>query len=219
MKAREQLIRLGRTPGEDRPTRVQPVAARVQRADVTGQIWQVAAAPLNVAERSTFSGGIEMWILFALASLVLATARPLAAQFPTGVAVGSRVRVMLPDSLRQVWGPRVQWLHGGVEAVNTDTLYLRVHATASPVAIPRKSIKRMERSVGVPTRVESGIRGAFAGAFWLGVIALVGQRAAKTDPYSFWNEEIREGVVAGALIGFSFGAIFPTERWRRIRLR
>lgn len=153
-----------------------------------------------------------MWILLVVASLVLATARPVAAQFPTDVAVGSRVRIMLPDSLRQVWGPRVQWVHGGVEALKTDTLYLRVHATASPVAIPRASIKRMERSIGVPPRIESGIRGALAGAFWLGLFSLVGQE-------SFWNDEVAEGVVAGGLIGFSFGAIFPTERWRRIRLR
>ena len=152
-----------------------------------------------------------MRILFVVA-LVLAAAAPVAAQFPTDVAVGSRVRVMLPDSLRQAWGPRVQWVHGGVEALNTDTLYLRVHSTASAVAIPRTSIKRMERSVGVPTRVESGLRGALAGAFWLGIISLVGES-------SVWNDEIAGAVAGGALIGFSFGAIFPTERWRRIRLR
>src|SRR5687767_9588632 len=108
---------------------MQPAAAGVQRTDVTADIWHLGAARLNVAARSTVSGGAEMWILFALASLMLATARPVAAQFPTDVAVGSRVRVMLPDSLRQAWGPRVQWVHGGVEALNTDTLYLRVHAT------------------------------------------------------------------------------------------
>ena len=153
-----------------------------------------------------------MWILFALTSLMLVTARPVAAQFPTDVAVGSRVRVMLPDSVRQAWGPRVQWVHGGVEALATDTLYLRVHATASPLAVPRASIKRMERSIGVPPRLESAVRGALAGAFWLGLFSLAGQD-------SFWNDKVTEGVVAGALIGFSFGAIFPTERWRRIRLR
>lgn len=160
-----------------------------------------------------------MWILFALTSLMLVTARPVAAQFPTDVAVGSRVRVMLPDSVRQAWGPRVQWVHGGVEALKTDTLYLRVHATASPVAIPRTSIKRMERSIGVPPRIESGVRGALAGAFWLSVFSLAGKRLANSDPNSFWNDEVAEAAVAGALIGFSFGAIFPTERWRRIRLR
>ena len=153
-----------------------------------------------------------MWIRLVIASLVLAMARPVAAQFPTDVAVGSRVRVMLPDSLRQVWGPRVQWVHGGVEALNTDTLYLRVHATASPVAIPRTSIKRMERSIGVPPRIESGVRSALFGAFWLGMMSLVGED-------SVWNDETADVVAGGAVVGFTLGAIFPTERWRRIRLR
>jgi hypothetical protein len=119
---------------------------------------------------------------------------------------------MLPDSLRQAWGPRVQWVHGGVEALATDTVYLRVHATPSPLAVPRASIKRMERSVGVPPRFESGLRGALAGAFWLWAVSLVGES-------SVWNDEIAGAVAGGAAIGFAFGAIFPTERWRRIRLR
>jgi hypothetical protein len=191
---------------------MQPVAVWVQWMEVTGHIWHACAARLNVAKRPTSLGGAQMWILLVVASLLLAAARPVAAQFPTDVAVGSRVRVMLPDSVRQAWGPRVQWVHGGVEALATDTLYLRVHATASPLAVPRASIKRMERSVGVPPRIESAMRGALAGAFWLGMISLVGES-------SFWNDEIAGVVAGGAAIGFAFGAIFPTERWRRVRLR
>jgi hypothetical protein len=155
-----------------------------------------------------------MWILLAVASLLMATAQLLPAQFPSDVRVGSRVRVLLPDSVRQVWGPRVQSVHGEVAGVATDTLYLRVHATPSLLAVPRHSIKRLERSLGVPGRSESAVRGAVAGAFWLGLVALAADRTGRG-----WDDDVGTTAAIGAGIGFVFGAIFPTERWRRIRLR
>ena len=114
MEARDQWIRLGLLPGEDRLRYMQPAAAGAQRMEVRGPVWHLLTTRRNVAERSKVSLEVSMWILLVVASLVLATARPVAAQFPTDVAVGSRVRVMLPDSLRHVWGPRVQWVQGGV---------------------------------------------------------------------------------------------------------
>jgi hypothetical protein len=166
------------------------------------------------ASRSTVRNGeVGMWILVFAASLALAVVRPLTAQFPTDVAVGSRVRVVLPDTLRQNWGPRVQWLQGGVAGISNDTLYLRVHGTPSTLAIPRSSIRRLDRSRGVASPGESAIRGALFGAFWLGVLSLTGEGSDAA-----WDDDLAAKAAIGAGIGFVFGAIFPSERWRRVRL-
>jgi hypothetical protein len=163
-----------------------------------------------------------MWILLFAAFLALAAAPPLPAQFPPDVTVGTRVRVVLPDSLRQAWGwPREQWVRGDVAALATDTLYLRVSGMESPVLIRRAAIKRIDRSLGVPTPAESAIRGAVG---WALIGALLGYATGWPD----WPDGRGErsagdraalGAASGAVAGFVLGAIFPTERWRRVRIR
>jgi hypothetical protein len=200
---------------------MQPVAAGMQRADMTGSTWHLGAARLNVAERSTVPGGAEMWILFALVSLLLATARPVAAQFPTDVAVGSRVRVVVADSVRQQWAPSTpQWLRGDIAAISRDVLYLQLPNTEAPVPIRHSAIRRLDRSLGVPRRPESALRGAIAGALWgaffLGLTQSMDQGGFNDS--GVWDN-VGEGAAIGAGAGFLLGAIFPTERWRHIRLR
>ena len=145
---------------------------------------------------------------------------PLAAQFPSDVAVGTRLRVALPDSLPQVWAFREQWVRGEVAALAADTLYLRLPGTASPVAIRRSSIKRLDRSLGVPTPPESAVRGAVG---WGIVGALWGVVFRSTNAPDWRDRSVGEAAAIGAGIGagagFILGALFPTERWRRIRLR
>jgi hypothetical protein len=144
----------------------------------------------------------------------------LAAQFPTDVAVGTRLRVALPDSLRQAWAPREQWLRGEVAALAVDTLYLRVPGTEAPVVIRRASIKRLDRSLGVPSRPASAIQGAvgmgIVGALYGVVLKSVG---AEDWRHRSLGESTALGAGMGAGVGFVLGALFPTERWRRIRLR
>jgi hypothetical protein len=160
-----------------------------------------------------------MRIVFLATSLVLVTAPSVGAQLPTDIA-GSRVRVVLADSLRQQWAPSTQWLRGTVTGVAPDRLYLRLPNTEASVPIRRDAIRRLDRSLGVPNRPESALRGAVAGAFW-GAIFLGLVRAAD-EPWgssrAFWDE-VGEGAAVGAGIGFVMGTIFPTERWRRVRLR
>lgn len=162
-----------------------------------------------------------MWILLVLASLALAATCPLAAQFPSDVAIGTRVRVVLPDSLRQGWGwPRQQWVRGEVAALATDTLYLRVPGTESAVGIRRTTIRRIDRSLGVPTPAESAFRGAIGWAF---MGALLGFATGWPDFDDGLQRSAGDraalGATTGAIAGFVLGAIFPTERWRRVRLR
>jgi hypothetical protein len=162
-----------------------------------------------------------VWVLLFALSIAL-IGRPLAAQFPPDVAVGTRVRVVLPDTRRQAWGwPREQWVRGEVSALATDTLYLRVPGTESPVPIRRAMIKRIERSLGVPTPAESAIRGAVG---WALMGAVLGFATGWPDWDGGRNERSAGdraalGAATGAAAGFILGAIFPTERWRRLRLR
>jgi hypothetical protein len=164
-----------------------------------------------------------MRVLVCTLALAIAVAhplvRPLAAQFPPDVAVGTRLRVALPDSLRQTW-PREQWVRGHVAALAVDTLYLRLPGTESPVAIRRSAIKRLDRSLGVPTPVESAFRGAVAWAF---VGALYGVLLRTVDAEDWRDRSLGEsaalGAGMGAGVGFVLGALFPSERWRRVRLR
>jgi hypothetical protein len=161
-----------------------------------------------------------MWILVVALSLALATAQPLAAQFPADVAVGTRVRVVLPDSLRQSSGPwRQQWLRGDVAALAGDTLYLQLQGAARAVPIRRVAIRRIDRSLGVPSRPESALRGAVG---WAVLGALYGLLLNSTNAQDWRDRSVGEsaalGAGIGAGIGFIVGAIFPSERWRRVRL-
>ena len=162
-----------------------------------------------------------MRTLVVALSIAFATAgHPLAAQFPSDVAVGTRVRVFLPDSLRQTWGPRGQWLRGEVAAAAADTLYLRMQGTAGAVPIRRAAIERLDRSLGVPNRAESALRGVVATAGWFGFYwAAIRQVDRGLQTWRAFGDDLAEGAAIGAGAGFVLGAIFPTERWRRIRLR
>jgi hypothetical protein len=153
---------------------------------------------------------VQMRRLVGVALLVAVAVSPARAQFPSNVGIGTRVRVIVPDTLRQEWGPPVQLLRGDVAAITRDTLVLQLHATSSPLSIPRSSIRRLERSLGV-NRFESALRGALFGAITVGLAHLV-------DDDPSWRE-FGDGAAVGAPVGFVLGVIWPTERWRRVRLR
>jgi len=162
-----------------------------------------------------------MWILVVPLLLLALSARPLSAQFPAEIGVRTRVRVALPDSLRQPSGPpREQWLRGEIEAMASDTLFLRLQGAAAPLPIPRAAIKRIDRSLGVPGRVESAFRGAVAWAV-LGALTVGAMRTAddRGRTWRRFGDDLAEGAAIGAGTGFVLGAIFPSERWRRVRLR
>jgi hypothetical protein len=160
-----------------------------------------------------------MWILlFALSFALLGC--PLAAQRTSELPAHTRLRVVLPDSGRQAWfTPRQQWVHGDLAAMAADTLYLKIQGTAAPVAIPRKMIRRLDRSLGVPSRPVSAIQGAVGGAV---VGALYGLLARSLKAEDWRDRSVGDaaavGAGPGAGIGFVLGALFPTERWRRIQL-
>jgi hypothetical protein len=158
-------------------------------------------------------------IIRALALTLVA--HPIAAQSAApDVPLHTRVRVALPDSVGHAW-PRRQWLRGEVAAKAVDTLYLKLQGTGGTVAIPRTAIRHLHRSLGVPSRPESALRAAVG---WGVLGAALGYATGWPD----WNDgrstrsagdRTALGAAAGAAAGFVLGAIFPSERWRRVRLR
>ncbi|MFN2563695.1 MAG: hypothetical protein ABR499_01620 [Gemmatimonadaceae bacterium] len=106
-----------------------------------------------------------------------------------------------------------------VAAMGADTLYLKLQGAAGPVAIPHKMIRRIDRSLGMPSRPASAVQGAVGFAL-LGALYGVLFRTLEAEDWKDRSvgEAAALGAGTGAGIGFVLGAIYPTERWRRIQL-
>jgi hypothetical protein len=104
--------------------------------------------------------------------------------------------------------------------VTNDTLRLTVPGTQGTLFVPRSSLRRLDVSLGTSRAASAFERAAafaIAGAIWA---------AVENDPNSTeWPHYSRtwraagEGAKWGAAIGAVVGFVFPTERWRRVRLR
>jgi hypothetical protein len=157
-----------------------------------------------------------------LAFVLLAAAPAVArAQFPERVAVGARVRVWVPEPWLQDGGPwKRQQLRGTVTAVGSDTLQLSIPGTEGTIAVARGSIKRLEISRGRPSRVASAFERAVGGAI-VGAAATAIQNDPDNDEWPNYSSDWRaagQGAIYGAAFGAAIGIIFPTERWRRVRM-
>ena len=153
--------------------------------------------------------------------LLGALATTAAAQFPADVTAGARVRLLLPDSVRQApLQPRRQLLLGSVVRIGADTLYVAVPGTTGALAVPKDSLEGLSVSLGVPSRPESALRRGIELAAGGALAFLV---AHQTDDDDEHFGSAGEAAAIGAGIGFGIGAILgaisPSERWRRIRLR
>jgi len=158
-----------------------------------------------------------------LATLALLALGPTiaAAQFPDRVQTGVRVRVWIPEQRQQENAPwRRQQLRATVSGIDGDVLRLTVPGTEGTLSIPRSAIRRLDVSKGPPSRVAS----AFERALGLAVVGAV-TTALNNDPGSNewpnYNRDWRaaeEGAKVGAVVGALVGFVFPTERWRRVRL-
>ena len=106
-------------------------------------------------------------------------------------------------------------LYGGrVARLGTDTLYLAVTDSLGPLAIHRSLIERVDISRGVPSRGSSALgRGLFSAAGW----ALIGLVYGSIDD----DVEAGDAALVGGTIGFGIGAIvgaiWPQERWKRVK--
>lgn len=153
-----------------------------------------------------------------IVGLVLIAPCVASAQFPSEVQAGTRVRVWVPEVVRQEQAPdRRQLLRGTVESVDATTLSLRVPGTAGLLTIPRTSVRRLDVSQGV-SRAASMFERA-AGAALGGAITF----ALMNDPHRAGGPHYRTdwraagvGAAWGAGIGGVIGLTFPYEHWRRV---
>ena len=156
----------------------------------------------------------------ALALLMLSTAA--LAQFPDRVKAGARVRVWLPEPYQQENTPwRRQLLRGTVRGVENDALQLTVPGVEGTLTVRRGDIRRLDMSLGPPSRVASALERAagfaIGGAIWAAI-----ENDPNSTEWPAYNRTWRaagEGAKWGAAIGAVVGFVFPTERWRRVRLR
>jgi hypothetical protein len=141
-----------------------------------------------------------------------------AAQFPSDVRPGTRVRVWIPEAARQAEGPnKRQLLRGEVDAVSGETLRLRIPGSSGAIAIPRTTIRRLDVSRGVSraaSMAERAVGVAIASAITFGIM---------NDPDNSSGPNFRtdwEAAGVGAAVGAGFGAviglIWPHERWRKV---
>jgi hypothetical protein len=160
------------------------------------------------------------WQSVSIAVLALVfSASPLFGQL--AVTPGTRVRIAIPDTVRQVpLGPTTQLIYGTVTASTLDTLYVTVVNTQGSLAVPRTSVRSLAVSRGLPSRGRSvavnGLKSALLGAGVWYLLSSVGH-----DDPAFGSR--RNAALAGAGFGLALGAYFgasrPVEQWRVVPLR
>jgi len=156
--------------------------------------------------------------LLIVASLLLGVPRLADAQFPAEVQAGTRVRVWIPETVRQEQAPEHrQLLRGTVESVDGSTLRLRVPGTAGSLAIPRAAVRRLDVSRGVSrgaSMLERAAGGALGGA--VAFAYLNDPRRSGGPHYRTDWQAAGVGAALGAGIGGFVGLVWPYERWRRV---
>jgi hypothetical protein len=159
---------------------------------------------------------MRIWSFVLVLTVMLSL--PLAGQWPAGVTSGARVQVRLPEVQYQIAGPRGHLIRGRVTGLARDTLYLSVTDSVGPLAIPRRLIDRLQLSRGVPSRWGSAMRGGLIAAAITSLVS-VGLNELDDDP---GGPSAGTAALVGAGIGLATGgvtgALFPTERWKRVQL-
>jgi hypothetical protein len=140
------------------------------------------------------------------------------AQWPSGVTSGARVQVRLPEVQYQFAGTRGQLLRGRIANLTPDTLYLSVTDSLGPLPIPRRIIERLQLSRGVPSRLGNALRSGLISAAGTALIS-VALNEVEDEPN---RTDAGTAALIGAGVGFTvggiLGAVFPTERWKRVRM-
>lgn len=132
------------------------------------------------------------------------------AQSVAGLPNGARVRITLPDSVRQApFTPRARTVIGTVARATTDTLWLHV-AGPDTLRVPRATLSRIDVSRGV-SRTRSAVeQGALLG------LSIGLSLGVATNNGEVRRDAIGIGAVA-AVLGAFLGALRPYEHWATAR--
>ena len=159
-----------------------------------------------------------MWLLIQVVILIIGVSQYLDAQWPPSVSSGARVQVCLPEVQYQLGGRRGHLVRGRVTSLTTDTLYLAVTDSLGPLAIPRQMIERLEFSRGVPSRLASALRRGLISAAATSLLLVVLNEFDEEQNRGSTGSAALIGAVGGFVAGGVAGAIYPTERWKHVRL-
>lgn len=141
------------------------------------------------------------------------------AQGEVPVEPGTRVRVSLAPQAAAIEGAAPpQLLRGTVQTASIDSLVVAIHPGAAPVRLAWSAVRRMDRSRGVPSRVESVLRGAVGTAALAVVYLPIFDDREDTKFFDTRLDDRLSHAVFGAVTGAVLGALRPRERWKRIRL-
>jgi hypothetical protein len=152
-------------------------------------------------------------------TLITGVFHQVGAQWPSAVISGARVQVRLPEVQYQYGGRRGHMVRGRVTSLTSDTLYLAVTDSLGPLPIPRHMIERLESSRGVPSRLASAARrGLLAGAAFSLFSIVLNEVGDESDHVDTGTAALIGGGV-GLALGGTLGAIYPTERWKHVRLQ
>ncbi|HZN96128.1 MAG TPA: hypothetical protein VFB61_00180 [Gemmatimonadales bacterium] len=156
------------------------------------------------------------WMLVAALGTLTAT-QWLEAQWPAEIVPGARVQARLPEMQYQKGNQRGHLLRGRVSGLSSDTLYLAITDSVGQLAVPRHLIQRLDYSRGVPSRLSSALtRGLVGGAVLAATLALLNE--VQEDPSTSTGDVALIGAAIGFGTGAILGAIFPTERWKSVKL-
>jgi hypothetical protein len=157
----------------------------------------------------------------AAAALAVSLALPAAAYAQdTEPHPQQRVMVTLTRQREVEGATNPQAIRGTLLEMDADSMTIQMHPGTGPLRVSRGVVRRMYVSRGVPSRTQSAAVGTVGGAA-LG--ALVGwlnkdARTANGRAYSSGRDAALAGAAFGAGLGLVSGALFPHERWHRIRL-
>ena len=150
-------------------------------------------------------------VRLAICALCLGAPAQAHAQGLADVAPATRVRLLLPDSLRQA--PLIQkkqYVTGQFVRATADSVYLRLSGSA-PVGVARAGVP-MWVSRGASRGTSSLLAGGALGLF----TAFVVYRDGEQGRYHQKSDAMVGGAI-GLGVGLIVGAASPWERWRRLR--
>jgi hypothetical protein len=153
--------------------------------------------------------------LAALAlAITLLPVSPALAQGDAEPQPSQRVRLLL-TSQRVVEGyVPAQELRGTLLAEDADSMTVQVHPGTGPIRVSRAAVRTMYVSRGVPGRARSAATGAMGGAIGGALFGWIynPEREQRSD-----QDAALLGAAAGGGFGLVMGALFPRERWKRVR--